>query len=151
MQDVVGHALEAARGIDVIAANCSQRGVLLIVAVLSCAEVVPALNAVAELVGGRGVETLWANGSNWSNWANWANWANRAKASKRSKSSRIASVRSKGSGIGNGRLTEPEALGVIKEAILAHGVGQGKEKGEGNNALEWLKFNWVRLGPGKLD
>ena len=148
MQDVVGHALEAARGIDVIAANCSQRGVLLIVAVLGCAEVVPALNAVAKLVSGRRVETLWANGSDWSNRSNRANWANRAK---RSKSSRIASVRSKGSGIGNGGLTEPEALGVIKEAILAHGIGQGKEKGEGNNALEWLKFNWVRLGPVKLD
>ena len=144
MQDVVGHALEAARGIDVIAANCSQRGVLLIVAVLGCAEVVPALNAVAELVGGRGVETLWANGSNWSNRAN------RAKASEMSKGSRVASVRSKGSGIGNGGLTEPEALGVIKEAILAHGIGQGEEKGEGNNALEWLTFNCVRLGPVKL-
>jgi hypothetical protein len=110
--------LEAARGIDVIAANCSIGGMLLIVTVLCCSKVVPALNSIAKLVGG-GRVGCW----------------NRAVPSEASwtqgptESTREASVGTQGPGVGNRRSGVSVAIDVIKEAILAHCVGQGQQKG----------------------
>ncbi len=109
--------LEAARGIDVIAANCSIGGMLLVVTVLCCSKVVPALNSIAKLVGGGRVgwnravppEASWTQGP--------------------AESTREASVGTQGPGVGNRRSGVSVTIDVIKEAILAHGVGQGQQKG----------------------